>query len=119
MHGGVKCCEACHEATNSMTTVLGRMATCSGQVVRWEDAVAKGTSEFPATLAWDVKATVCPNNDGDYPIPVPGVFKPYRGRAGPLVSSGRGRSPNTARPCCKKSASPNPLAAAGVGPQRR
>ena len=41
-----------------MTAVLGRMATYSGQVVKWDDAVAKGKTEFPATLAWDAKAPV-------------------------------------------------------------
>jgi predicted dehydrogenase len=69
--------EGTYGATSSMTAVLGRMATYSGQVVKWDDAVAKGASEFPATLAWDAKAPVEPDKDGNYPIPVPGVFKPY------------------------------------------
>ena len=77
IRSGAKYCEGWHGATSSMTTILGRMATYSGQVVKWDDAVAKGTSEFPATLAWDAKAPVYPDKDGDYPIPVPGVFKPY------------------------------------------
>ena len=45
------------------------MATYSGQVVKWDEAVAKGTSEFPATLAWDAKAPVEPDENGNYPIP--------------------------------------------------
>jgi predicted dehydrogenase len=69
--------EGTYGATSSMTAVLGRMATYSGQVVKWDEAVAKGTSDFPATLAWDAKAPVEPDKDGNYPIPVPGVFKPY------------------------------------------
>jgi len=77
IRSGAKYCEGWHGATSSMTTVLGRMATYSGQVVKWEDAVAKGTSELPAILAWDAKAPVYPDKDGNYPIPVPGVFKPY------------------------------------------
>jgi predicted dehydrogenase len=77
IRSGAKYCEGWHGATSSMTTVLGRMATYSGQVVKWDDAVAKGPSEFPATLAWDAKAPVSPDKDGNYPIPVPGVFKPY------------------------------------------
>jgi len=40
-------------AVSSMTAVLGRMATYSGQVVRWDDAVAKGPDESPERLAWD------------------------------------------------------------------
>ena len=45
--------EGWHGATSSMTAVLGRMATYSGQVVKWDDAVAKGKTEFPKQLAWD------------------------------------------------------------------
>ena len=44
-----------------MTAVLGRMATYSGQTVKWDDAVAKGTSEFPEKLAWDAPAPVNKN----------------------------------------------------------
>jgi hypothetical protein len=69
--------EGTYGATSSMTAVLGRMATYSGQVVKWDEAVEKGTSDFPANLAWDAEAPVKPDAEGNYPIPVPGVFKPY------------------------------------------
>jgi len=69
--------EGYYGATSSMTAVLGRMATYSGQIVKWEEVVEKGTSEFPAQLAWDAKAPVEQDQDGNYPIPTPGVFKPY------------------------------------------
>ncbi len=64
-------------ANSSMTAVLGRMATYSGQIVKWDDATAKGGTEFPAKLAWDAKAPVCKDKDGNYPIPTPGVYKAY------------------------------------------
>jgi hypothetical protein len=60
-----------------MTAVLGRLATYSGKIVKWDDAVAKGTSEFPQNLAWDAPAPVSKNDAGDYPIPMPGQFKAY------------------------------------------
>jgi myo-inositol 2-dehydrogenase / D-chiro-inositol 1-dehydrogenase len=72
-----KYCEGWHGATSSMTACLGRMATYSGQVVKWDDAVAKGKSEFPKQLAWDAPAPVKKDADGNYPIPLPGAFKPY------------------------------------------
>jgi hypothetical protein len=53
------------------------MATYSGQVVRWDDAVAQGKSEFPKQLAWDAPAPVKKDSDGNYPIPVPGVYQAY------------------------------------------
>lgn len=64
-------------AVSSMTAVLGRMATWSGQVVKWDDAVAKGPSEFPERLAWDAKPRHLPGPDGRYPMAMPGVYKPY------------------------------------------
>ena len=69
--------EGWYGATSSFTAVLGRMATYSGQVVRWDDAVAKGMSEFPKQLAWDAPAPVQKDADGNYPIPVPGVYQAY------------------------------------------
>lgn len=71
----------CHEGwygtTSSFTAVLGRMATYSGQRVLWDEAVAKGTTEMPDTLTWDASPKVLPDEHGNYPIPMPGVFKPY------------------------------------------
>lgn len=72
-----KYCEGWHGATSSMTAVLGRMATYSGKVVTWDDAVAKGKSEFPKELSWEAKPPVVPDEHGDYPIPVPGAYEPY------------------------------------------
>jgi len=69
--------EGWHGAVSSMTAVLGRMATYSGQVVKWDEAVEKGGGEFPAQLAWDAEPPVKPDKDGNYPIPTPGVFKAY------------------------------------------
>jgi predicted dehydrogenase len=64
-------------ATSSFTAVLGRMATYSGQVVKWDDAVKQGKSKFPQELTWDAPAPEQKNADGDYAIAVPGVTSPY------------------------------------------
>jgi len=64
-------------AASSMTAVLGRMATWSGQVVRWDEAVAKGPDESPERLAWDAQPRHVPGPDGRYPMAVPGVYKAY------------------------------------------
>jgi len=64
-------------ATSSMTAVLGRMATYSGQVVLWDEAVARGPDEMPEQFAWDANPPVLPDQQGNYPVPVPGVYKPY------------------------------------------
>jgi len=64
-------------AVSSMTAVLGRMATYSGQIVKWDEAVAKGPDESPEQLAWDATPRHVPGPDGFYPFPMPGVYKPY------------------------------------------
>ncbi len=77
IRNGTEYNEGWHGAASSMTAVLGRMATYSGNIVKWDDAVAKGTSEYPSQLAWDAPAPVQPDENGDYPIPVPGIYKAY------------------------------------------
>lgn len=77
IRSGAKYNEGWRGASSSMTAVLGRLATYSGKTVRWDDAVARGTSEFPKTLAWDAPAPVEKDPDGNYPIPMPGTYNPY------------------------------------------
>ncbi|MBN2021228.1 MAG: Gfo/Idh/MocA family oxidoreductase [Pirellulales bacterium] len=71
--------EGYHGATSSMTAVLGRMATYSGKIVKWDDAVAKGPDEMPKTYAWDANPPVLPDEKGSYEhaVPVPGIYQPY------------------------------------------
>ncbi|OHB84811.1 MAG: oxidoreductase [Planctomycetes bacterium RBG_16_64_12] len=64
-------------ANSSMTAVLGRAANYSGKVVTWDELVAKGQSEMPQQLAWDAPAPVQRDADGNYPIPMPGVYTPF------------------------------------------
>jgi myo-inositol 2-dehydrogenase / D-chiro-inositol 1-dehydrogenase len=66
-----------HGAVSSFTGVLGRMATYSGQLVKWDDAAAKGPDEMPEAYTWDAKPRALPDKDGNYPMPVPGIYKPY------------------------------------------
>ena len=58
-----------------MTTILGRMATYTGQVVEWDKALNSGVSLQPATYAFDAKPPVLPDEQGWYKIATPGVTK--------------------------------------------
>jgi predicted dehydrogenase len=69
--------EGWYGATSSFTGVLGRMATYSGQIVRWDDAVAKGRDEMPRRLALDADPPVRPDAGGHYATAIPGVTKAY------------------------------------------
>ena len=77
--GNKKFNEGWYGATSSMTAVLGRMATYSGKVVKWDDAVAKGPNEMPEKLAWDANPPVLPDANGSYEgsVAVPGIYKAY------------------------------------------
>jgi predicted dehydrogenase len=74
---GGKLNDGWHGATSSFTAVLGRMATYSGIEVDWDEAVAKGPSELPGRLAYDADPPALPDKDGNYAIPLPGLYKPY------------------------------------------
>ncbi len=71
--------EGWYGASSSMTAVLGRDASYSGRVVKWDDAVEKGKAWFPETepLAWSEAPPVLPDEKGKYPVPVPGQWKPF------------------------------------------
>ncbi|MCL5098458.1 MAG: Gfo/Idh/MocA family oxidoreductase, partial [Candidatus Omnitrophica bacterium] len=69
--------EGWYGAIDSMTAVLGRMATYSGRLVKWDELVEKGLDTFPAELSWDATPPVLPDSNGFYPIPTPGRYDPY------------------------------------------
>ena len=71
--------EGYYGANSSFTAVLGRMATYSGSVVTWDEAVAKGADEMPRRLAWDAEPPVLPDADGGYEhaVAVPGIYRAY------------------------------------------
>ncbi len=60
---------------STMTAILGRMATYSGQLITWDEAMKSEISLVPSNLSWDSQPPVKPNEDGLYPIPVPGKTK--------------------------------------------
>jgi len=62
-------------ATSTMTAILGRMATYSGQEITWDEALASEISVMPQTFAWDAPPPVLPYPDGYYPVPIPGETK--------------------------------------------
>ena len=51
----------------SMTAILGRMATYSGKVVTWDDAINSTLDLAPEQWTWDAKTKTVPGPDGIYP----------------------------------------------------
>jgi len=59
-------------AKSTMSAIIGRMATYSGKVINWEEAMKSELSLAPDNLNWDSPAPVQPMADGSYAIPTPG-----------------------------------------------
>ncbi len=59
----------------TMSAILGRMATYSGQMISWDDALNSDLSLMPTRYAWDANPPIMPDADGNYPVPVPGATK--------------------------------------------
>ncbi|WP_046370487.1 Gfo/Idh/MocA family protein [Flavihumibacter petaseus] len=73
--GEYKFADAENGARSTMTSILGRMATYSGQIVEWDKAINSGIDIHPKVYAWDAPPPILPNADGFYPVAVPGVTK--------------------------------------------
>jgi predicted dehydrogenase len=63
--------------TSSFIASLGRMATYSGKLVKWDDAWKSELTGFPDKLAWDAPTKLNPNPDGFYPVAQPGQAKAW------------------------------------------
>ena len=65
--------DAENAAKSTLTAIMGRMATYSGQVITWEQALNSDLKIVPDNLTWDSKAPVLPDENGRYAIPMPGI----------------------------------------------
>lgn len=73
--GEYKFADAENGAKSTMTAILGRLATYSGNVVEFDAALNSGMSLQPAKYAWDADMPLKPDANGLYPVAVPGVTK--------------------------------------------
>ncbi len=64
--------EADFAGISTMTAILGRMCTYSGQQIDWDDAFNSKIELLPRTFGWDVEPLVMPDKDGFYPVARPG-----------------------------------------------
>ncbi|MEY3051781.1 MAG: hypothetical protein RLY31_1566 [Bacteroidota bacterium] len=70
--GDYRYADAENGAKATMTAILGRMATYSGKLVSWDDAIQSDISLLPPTLDWNAAMPLNPDADGMYPCAVPG-----------------------------------------------
>lgn len=73
--GEYKFADAENGAKSTMTAIMGRMATYSGNVITWDEAINSEIDLMPKKLAWDADPPVLPGPDGYYPHAIPGETK--------------------------------------------
>ena len=73
--GQYKFADAEFGAKSTLTAVMGRMATYSGQVIDWDKTLNSGIDIMPKEYSWTATPPTVPNADGFYPIAVPGKTK--------------------------------------------
>ncbi len=62
-------------AVSTMLAILGRMVNYTGQVITWEEAINSTTDLSPSAYTFDGVPVTKPDDDGCYPIAMPGVTK--------------------------------------------
>lgn len=67
--------EAEYAAMATMTAILGRMASYSGQTVTWQQAINSSLCLAPSRVALDAAPPVLPDASGRYPAAMPGVTR--------------------------------------------
>ena len=58
---------------SSLTAVMGRAATYSGKVVTRDEVLNSNVALVPSKYAWDGIPPTQPDENGFYPIPIPGA----------------------------------------------
>jgi hypothetical protein len=73
--GQYKFADAENGAKATMTSIMGRMATYSGEVMEWDKVLNSGINIMPAKYAGMQILQVLPDANGLYPIATPGLTK--------------------------------------------
>jgi len=67
--------DAEYGAKATMSAILGRMATYSGKLVSWDEAINAEDNMIPENPNWNSNPPSMPDENGMYKIPVPGEYK--------------------------------------------
>ncbi|WP_420604042.1 Gfo/Idh/MocA family protein [Flagellimonas sp.] len=62
-------------AKSTLAAIMGRMATYSGDIITWDQALNSNLQLVPDNLNWNSEAPTLPDADGKYQIPIPGKTK--------------------------------------------
>lgn len=65
-------------AKSTLTAIMGRLATYSGQQIEWETALNSGLDIMPKNFSFDALPLVVPDADGFYPHAIPGKTQYFK-----------------------------------------
>jgi hypothetical protein len=68
--------DADYAAHSTMMGVMGRMASYTGQVITWEQAMNSQEVLVPDNITWATEPPVKPDAEGWYPVAIPGTTMP-------------------------------------------
>jgi predicted dehydrogenase len=71
-NGEYKFADADNGAKSTMTSIFGRMATYSGQILTWDEAINSKDDLIPSSFSWNDMPPAKPDANGDYVVAVPG-----------------------------------------------
>lgn len=60
-------------AKSTLAGIMGRMATYTGKTVSWDFAINSQKVLVPDNITWGTEPPVLPDENGNYPVPTPGV----------------------------------------------
>lgn len=73
--GNFKYADAENGALSTLTAIIGRMATYSGQVIDFDKALHSNISIMPKEFSFEAQPPVLPNSEGIYAAAIPGETK--------------------------------------------
>lgn len=74
-NGEFKYWDAERAAKSTMTAIMGRLATYSGEVIDWDKALQLDLKLLMDKYSFDEAPPVVPDESGNYPVPIPGKTK--------------------------------------------
>ena len=77
--GDFKFADAENGAHSTLTAILGRMTTYSGQVLTYAKVLNSGISIMPKEFSFTAQPPVLPDSEGMYAAAIPGVTKYFYG----------------------------------------
>ena len=68
--------DAEYAAHSTLMGIMGRMATYTGQVITWDQVMNSQEKLVPDNLTWETQPPVMPDEEGWYPVAIPGTTQP-------------------------------------------